>query len=144
MYCGKCGHVITYGAPAAAPPCTGRLDCRWADCDNVSSSCADVEDAVLHALRLWLAEYEVDTDHQNSVERDLDDRAAQAQDEIRSIHAAQRKLRAQLDRAAERPGVRLGCGEAWQACGDGARSGGVGESGGAGRVFVEANGGWGG
>ena len=101
LYCGKCGHVITYGAPAAAPPCTGRLDCRWADCDNVSSSCADVEDAVLHALRLWLAEYEVDTDHQNSIERELDDRAAQAQDEIRSIHAAQRKLRAQLDRAAE-------------------------------------------
>ena len=101
LYCGKCGHVITYGAAAAAPPCTGRLDCRWAACDNVSSFCADVEDAVLHALRLWLAEYEVDTDQQNSVGRELDDRAAQAQDEIRSIHTAQRKLRTQLDRAAE-------------------------------------------
>ena len=55
----------------------------------------------MHALRLWLAEYEVDTDQQNSVGRELDDRAAQAQDEIRSIHTAQRKLRTQLDRAAE-------------------------------------------
>ena len=101
LYCAKCGHIMTYGAPAAAPPCTGRLDCRWADCHNVSSFCADVEDAVLHALRLWLAEYEVDVGQQNSVERELDARAAQAHEDIRAIHAAQRKLRAQLDRAAE-------------------------------------------
>ena len=101
LYCAKCGHVMTYGAPATALPCTGRLDCRWADCNNVSSFCADVEDAVLHALRLWLAEYEVDIDHQNTVERELDARAAQAHEEIRAIHTAQRKLRAQLDRAAE-------------------------------------------
>lgn len=97
LFCGKCGHSLQYNNTVEPP----RLFCRWPGCTNVGAAASDVEDAIIASLQMWLAEYAVSPGRHDVVNQDLEDRAEQAHAEIRSIHAAQRKLRAQLDRAAE-------------------------------------------
>ena len=58
MFCGKCGHAITYLAPQGRW-CSPRLACNTAGCKNVSSRFDLVEKRVLEGLEGWVGEYSI-------------------------------------------------------------------------------------
>ena len=97
LYCAKCGHVLSQIVTRGKP----RMWCKWSDCDNVGALLEDVEAALMHSLRMWLAEYDLDVIHQNTLNASVDSRLAQERAEIEAIEQEQKKQNAQLDRASE-------------------------------------------
>ncbi len=97
LYCAKCGHVMIQLSPRGKP----RLCCNWPACDNVSSSRDDIESVLMDSLRIWLANYDVNTASHNTLYSDIDKLISQKQNDIAALHHEEKKLDFQLERASE-------------------------------------------
>ncbi|MDF2945184.1 MAG: Recombinase [Herbinix sp.] len=70
VVCGKCGRRMVR-RPYSAKTKYDTLMCPTANCPNISTRLSSIEDAILHALELWLSKYQLqigeDTSLQNNI-----------------------------------------------------------------------------
>lgn len=101
LYCSKCGHSMRLGYTKRRANSLGRLYCKWPDCDCVSAYCEDVEEALMHSLRLWMAEYDVNVEHSNTVSLEQERRFLQKRSEVHQLTEDLKLQQQQLEKASE-------------------------------------------
>lgn len=89
MFCGKCGHSITY-RPACGRQSGAYLGCNSAGCKCVASLFALVEERVLSILQGWVNDYSIDkeqTEREEQLNAELSNAIAVAEKEIDALNS---------------------------------------------------------